>query len=369
MHIYEQKLKATPQNTPANSTLHNRSHFGQSREMISILNLKRTIGNQAVQRPLHTDVEGFKMNSATAPSPRFAHDFSRVLVVSGRTTMLGEAEEGTGPVSQSLDAGGPRDAGVSLPGGVPTPVPTFRVTPTASPIASCAIATRTLVAAPDGTPNTRKEVGVNEQVEMTASASVTWTASNGTFPPPASGATAIWTAPDVGATASVTATPASGNPCSVSMKVLPPARRSLVKSSDRAYTAGLAGSGFQAIVTIMPTNVSFTRIQVWEEAVNAIATGYYDTVLGWNGLPHPPTAPLIPDASNNGLIDTIGTNEPGSPGPFSVGSFLWAIPQHYRIVGSTGSIRYSTGNHAQSMLGPTGVEGTAKEGASRGRVP
>jgi hypothetical protein len=124
------------------------------------------------------------------------------------------------------------------------------------------------------------------------------------------------------------------------------------------------------MVTINPTNVSFTRIQVWEGAVNAVASGYYDTVLHWNGFPHPPTQPLVPNASNGGLIDTVGTNEPGSPAPFSTGKFVWAIPQLYRIVGSSGTgTQYSTGVHVQVMTGGNGIEGTAKEGASRGRAP
>lgn len=121
-------------------------------------------------------------------------------------------------------------------------------------------------------------------------------------------------------------------------------------------------------MTINPANVSLTRIQVREEAVNAVATGYYDTVLGWNGLPHPATAWLTPDASNNGFVDKVGTNEPGSAGPFSLGLFLWPIPQSYRVNGGAGMV-YSTGTHGQVMIGPGGTETTSKEGASRSRTP
>lgn len=204
---------------------------------------------------------------------------------------------------------------------------------------------------------------------MTASASATWTATDGTFAS-ASGATVTWTAPAAGATCSVTATPTTGTPCSVSMTVVPPSERSLVVQSQRAYTAGLAGSGFVAGVTIMPTNVSFSRIEVREETVNAVASGYYDTALHWNGLAHP-TGTWIPlDAHNNGLIDTVGTKPPGAPGPFSAGDFLWAIPQSYRIAGSTGAgTVYSTGYHIQIMAGTSGIEATAKEGASNARAP
>lgn len=154
------------------------------------------------------------------------------------------------------------------------------------------------------------------------------------------------------------------------MTVSPPSSRSLAWKSDRAYTAGLAGSGFEANVTIMPRNVSFTRIQVREESVNSVATGYYKTVLGWDGISHPTGTWLTLNASNSGLVDTVGTNPLGTSGPFSFGTFIWPIPQSFRIAGSAGGgTVYSTGTHAQVMLNSTGNEGTSKEGASRGRVP
>jgi hypothetical protein len=213
-------------------------------------------------------------------------------------------------------------------------------------------------------------VGVNEQVEMTASASAAWTATGGTITP-ANGPKVVWTAPAAAATCSVTAAPATGTPCSVDMNALPPSERSLANPpSPRAYTAGLAGSGFVAQVTIMPTNVSFSRIEVREEAVAAVASGYYDTVLHWNGRMHKVGTWLNLDANNNGLMDTVGTHEPGSGGPFSAGDFLWAIPQSYRIAGSAGNgFPYSTGYHVQIMGGTSGREGTSKEGAVNVRAP
>ncbi len=52
MRTFAQKPKATQQTTSAKSTIPGRAHFGQSREVNSILHLQRTIGNQAVQRVL-----------------------------------------------------------------------------------------------------------------------------------------------------------------------------------------------------------------------------------------------------------------------------------------------------------------------------
>jgi hypothetical protein len=154
------------------------------------------------------------------------------------------------------------------------------------------------------------------------------------------------------------------------MDVVQPRERALTRSSDRAYTAGLAGSGFVADVVIQPTDVSFSRIEVREGAVNAAAVGYYRTVLGWNGIRHPPGAWLTPDAANSGIIDTIGSVPPGTGGPFSAGVFVWSIPQLYRVAGASGAgRRYSIGVHTQAMTGATGEEITSKEGASRTRTP
>jgi phage-related protein len=243
----------------------------------------------------------------------------------------------------------------------PKPVPPPQPQPPA-----CAITTRTLLAAPDGTASSRTTVGVNEQVELTASTSVTWTATCGKLLP-TGGTTAIWTAPDKKSRCTVNATPAMGaSRCSVTLSVIPPSARALTKNHDRGYTAGLAGSGFEAKVVIVPTNVSFSRIQVREDTVTSTANGYYDKVLHWNGIAHPVGKWLPVDGTNSGIIDTVGTNPPGSPGPFSKGTFHWPIPQQYRVPGTGSAIKYSTGDHVQDMTGSTGEETTTKEGAKGG---
>jgi hypothetical protein len=241
----------------------------------------------------------------------------------------------------------------------------------APPAPRCTITTRTLAAAPGGAADTRNNVGINEQVEMTCSATADWTAATGTVSP-ANGGTVTWTAPSAPGTGRVTATPAHGRACSVTMKTIAPTRRALAFQSDRdgEYTANLAGSAFRANVTIMPTSVCFSRIEVREETVNAVATGYYNTALHWNGNAHGVGNWNIPNASNSGLVDTVGTNPPGSGTPFSTGTFTWAIPQSYRAAGSSGGgTDYSTGTHRQHMSGRDGAETTSKEGASHRRTP
>lgn len=70
MHSFAQKPKAAQQTMSAKSTISGRAHFGQSREVNSILHLQRTIGNQAVQRMLQTNAEELTHTLQCAASAR-----------------------------------------------------------------------------------------------------------------------------------------------------------------------------------------------------------------------------------------------------------------------------------------------------------
>lgn len=300
--------------------------------------------------------------------PRFTANGPRALP-SGLTTLEDDPQTLSDPTSQA-DAGPTPAAPAPPPNQAPSPSPSPSPGPSTPPPAhapSCTVTTKTLVAAPDGTANTRTTVGVNEQVLVTSSVSATWTASGGTVPPPATGTAVTWTAPGDSASSSITATPATGSPCSVSMTTIRPSNRSLAKKTDRTYTATLGGSGFVADVTIMPTKVSFSRIEVREETVNATATGYYGVV---NGRPHPTGSWWPVSARNSGITDGVGQSEPGSPAPFSAGTLTWPIPQSYHIAGSSAAgIVFSIGTHTQVMGSTSGDETTSKEGATRSRTP
>jgi Domain of unknown function (DUF4157) len=78
MRTFAEKPKATQQTTSAKSTIPGRAHFGQSREVNSILRLQRMIGNQAVQRLLQANAAELEGGSATPGSTRFSHDFSQI---------------------------------------------------------------------------------------------------------------------------------------------------------------------------------------------------------------------------------------------------------------------------------------------------
>lgn len=80
MRTFAQKPKASQQTASPKSTIPSRAHFGQSREVNSILHLQRTIGNQAVQRMLQTNAEELEEGLASTALPRFAYDFSQIPV-------------------------------------------------------------------------------------------------------------------------------------------------------------------------------------------------------------------------------------------------------------------------------------------------
>lgn len=76
MRTFAQKPKATKQTTSSRFTIPGRAHLGQSRKVNSILQLQRTIGNQAVQRLLKTDKGSVNKSQTTTETASLGHDFS-----------------------------------------------------------------------------------------------------------------------------------------------------------------------------------------------------------------------------------------------------------------------------------------------------
>lgn len=233
------------------------------------------------------------------------------------------------------------------------------------------ITTKTLQPAPDGKPDTRRIVGVNERVEMTFPSPAIWTATGGEILP-APDSSIIWTAPDVSGYWTITAWPKAGVAASITIHTIPPLNCKQTKAGDRKYAAGMAGSGFFGNVEVEPKSVSFSRLEIIEGTVNAIATGYYNIYpVVWAGAQHTPADKWvgINDANKCLGYDKVGSDPPGTPGPFKKGYFFWPIPKFYRPVGGATGRKFCTGNHVQVMTGESGEEITAKEGAIRYRTP
>ncbi len=296
--------------------------------------------------------------SGAAAGSRFGHSFGNVAVWNEQPISETSARSETALPTSQTDAG------------LPTPTQRAPSPPAPPPAApQCTISSRTLDAAPDGTADTRTVVGVNEIVLLTASAPSKWSATAGTIN--ATGASGSWLSPASAkpVSCSVTATPATGSPCSINFQVIPPRERKMTKTTDHAYTAGLAGSGFEATALILPLNVSFSGIEVREETVAGQAAGYYNNVLGWDKGMHPTGTWSRVDATNNNVKDTIGTTPPGTPGPFGMGIFFWSIPLTWRTPNDPKTYPYGTADQIQVMIDSSGAEITSKEGADRTRTP
>jgi hypothetical protein len=80
MRTLTQKSKAAQQMPPAKTSQPGGAKPGHGRDAGSIRHLQRTSANQAVPQLLQAGSEDRQTTSVTAPSPRFAHDFTRVPV-------------------------------------------------------------------------------------------------------------------------------------------------------------------------------------------------------------------------------------------------------------------------------------------------
>jgi hypothetical protein len=80
MRTATQKPKSTQQTEPAGNAKASPTFSGQRRDVHSILQLKRTIGNQAAQQLLRANSESFEAESSTTGTAGFGHDFSRISV-------------------------------------------------------------------------------------------------------------------------------------------------------------------------------------------------------------------------------------------------------------------------------------------------
>lgn len=76
MRTFARQSKTSQQTESPKSTKPGRTHFGQSREVGSILHLQRTIGNQAVQRLLQAKAEALEARSTGHAWPGLVPDFS-----------------------------------------------------------------------------------------------------------------------------------------------------------------------------------------------------------------------------------------------------------------------------------------------------
>ena len=216
-------------------------------------------------------------------------------------------------------------------GGAPALPPAIPVSP--PPTTAPTVTTQTLVAAPDGTADTRTTVGVGERIRLTGNTAGTWTATEGRIIGLNTGSNVIWEAPAVAANPVITLT-TPGGATATNFTVIAPDSLDMVIGSRHTIPVGTAGACMITDVTVQPLNVSFGRTQWFEVPGPATnVTGYF-TRFSAAQLRHHPNPRYLPfDDLNSGLTDHASFHN--TPPAFSDGTFDWVIPNRYKIDGES----------------------------------
>ncbi len=159
------------------------------------------------------------------------------------------------------------------------------------------------------------KVGVGEKVDLKAPCPADWTIQGGGTLSTTTGATTQFTAPETAAQVIITAKLHVDNSTkTVTFNVVEPSGATFRKIANIVnQTNVLLQSGFVAEYFILPADVNFTAIAVYEDATPAITTGHYKNFYP-QGFPHKKTntVQLVKHTQNLGtsnpnFVDKIDT--------------------------------------------------------------
>ena len=249
-----------------------------------------------------------------------------------------------------------------LSAGPVPPIPPIPPTPP-TPVT---ITSATVKAAPSGAANTRKEVGVGEVVDFTASAAGTWKASHGEPTAGAPSTTFRWTAPATAVNVTITLTSGTQTVADA-IKVVAPTSISMRKLSSHTSLVGVGGACMRNEVKFGPNNVCLGATQ-WFEVPgppSGITTpGFFDKFSAAT-LHHNPTTFYIPMNDSNILEGSDHCAWHTTPGPYTDGSFTWVIPNRYKLDGEPDSKgRFFTNTNQVFTMNAAGTMSITKAGAS-----
>jgi hypothetical protein len=229
---------------------------------------------------------------------------------------------------------------------------------------------RTLLHAPDATPDTRRKVAVSEQVEFSVGATANWVTTSGTAG--AAGlATFTWTAPETAGSTTVTATnPATSATCAATIQTILPSTLAMTRTSQDSFPAGTAGAGMLLTAGFPPNDVSFAASE-WLEVPGPASnvSGYFSALQrGGTDLSHHPNLSFVPISAANTFASDHAAGS-GFPSPWSVGAFDWVIPNKVRRIGGSGAGTTFTNSVQAFRIAANGTVSITKGGASVSRSP
>jgi hypothetical protein len=237
----------------------------------------------------------------------------------------------------------------------------------------CAITTKTLLHAPDNTPDTRSVVGVGEEVEMTAPQSAKWSASAGTISPQKDNKV-IWRAPATDGNAVIKAKLAPGQTCSCILTVQAPNGLSFFKPRPDKLPILTAGVGMTCLVTFLPLHISLKEVQ-WREDSGPPTRlrGYFRHVKSRREvkdlLYHHANPNYLPTDKSQELTDHAFVTCTSPDGQYEEGSLRVKIPNRYKLYGeSDGSGRVFATTIQAVTIDKFGTVTISKAGASQSRT-
>ena len=222
--------------------------------------------------------------------------------------------------------------------------------------------------APDGSGRLRSKIGVGEKVTFKGSKIGDWSATGGSPGSLASTDHFVWTAPNRGASVSVSLT--SGKYTKTKeIVVLEPSAVTGRRTSVLSYDPGTMGAGMQLKFLYNPKNVSFANIEAGEVSGPPSGVEGYFTKFQ-SKLDHDSGDQFFPLQINNENTATDTAAIRGFPRPWSIGKFKWIIPNRFRVhtEGGDGKI-FATVEQAFTLEGGSGKTKVTKAGTEVSRTP
>ena len=214
---------------------------------------------------------------------------------------------------------------------------------------------------------TRRKIGVGEGDTLTlkgADDTVTWSGGSPGTLYSSSGNSTDFVAYERASISTINAM-FKGKTFTASFTVVEPSSESAVKTSEDTYPAGLQGVGMHLDVTLHPTDVSFSWVEIRE--LPGPATGVYGYFTNYPPLPHNP-----PDWLGVG-IENDTTDHAWLDGwddkPWYAGGFQWIIPMEWHVGYSDNISTLPNRVQAFSMTDENGTTAINKLGQSVTRTP
>ena len=226
----------------------------------------------------------------------------------------------------------------------------------------------TLFNAPDGSGRLRSKVGVGEKVTFKGSKIGDWSATGGSPGSLASTNNFVWTAPNRGASVSISLT--SGKYTKTKeVVVLEPSAVTGRRTSVLSYNPGIMGAGMQLKFLYNPKNVSFANLEAGEVSGPPSGVEGYFTQFP-DKLDHDSGDQFFPLQINNENTATDTAAIRGFPRPWSIGKFKWIIPNRFRVhtEGGDGKV-FATVEQAFSLESDNGKTKVTKAGTEVSRTP